>query len=122
MEEKKINTNKQVNNGGFESFLKQMLDGSLLTGKFISQHILYILFIVGLSMGYIYNRYRTDDLVLKISETHKEIRKLRSESVINASKLMIINRESQVNALIEEKKIELKKLEEPVIEIIYKDE
>jgi len=73
-------------------------------------------------MGYIYNRYRTDDLVLKISETHKEIRKLRSESVINASKLMIINRESQVNALIEEKKIELKKLEEPVIEIIYKDE
>jgi len=119
LEEEEININEVDNDSKIESFLKQFIDGSILTKQIISKHLLYILFLVGLSMVYIYNKYKTDDIVIKISKTHKEIKKLRSKSVINASELMIIRRESEVKKMAKKKNLELEELKEPAIEIKY---
>jgi len=119
LEKKEINTNKK-NNNSFEFFLKQLLNGSLLTKQIITKHLPYLIFLAALAMFYINSTYKKDDLLINISNTRNEIKKLRHKSVVNAAELMIINRESEVKKLIKEKKIELKELKNPAIEIYYK--
>jgi len=119
LEEEKENINEVENNNNVESFLKQLINGSILTKQIIRKHLLFILFLVGLSMIYIYNKYKTDDLVIKISKTHREIKKLRSKSVSNASELMIIRRESEVKKMVDKKNLGLEELKTPATEINY---
>ena len=114
-EEKDINETQTTEN--VESFAKQLVNGSILTQQIIKKHLLYILFLVGLSMFYIYNKYKTEDLIIKISKTQKEIKDLRAKSVSNASELMIIRRESEVKKSIKKNNLELKELKSPATEI-----
>ncbi|MBN1251980.1 MAG: hypothetical protein JXR51_06660 [Bacteroidales bacterium] len=117
MEKENININDSKKSENVESFLKQLINGSILTQQIIKKHLLYILFIVGLSMIYIYNKYQTEDLIIKISNTQKEIKEIRAQSVINESELMILSRESQVKKLLVKRNIELNELDTPPIEI-----
>ena len=117
MEEEDTNINEVEGTDNVESFLKQFINGSILTKQILQKHLLYIMFLVALSMVYIFNKYKTEDLILKITITQKEIKILRAKSVYNASELMIIRRESMVKKTILKKNLGLKELKSPATEI-----
>ena len=72
-------------------------------------------------MIYLYNKYKTEDLIIKINKTQKDIKNLRAKSVYNASELMIIRRESEVKKMVEKKNLDLKELKSPITEIKLKN-
>lgn len=118
MEEQKGNIEEKKTGLSFKDFLS----GSILTQTSIKKHLWYILFVVGLSIIYISNKYQTESILVDIIKLQKEVKELRDRSVSYASDLMSISRESEVIKLVDEKGVELQELKMPPQKIVVKKE
>jgi len=97
--------------------LKELIDGSIITRKAITQQLPFILFISFLAVLYIGNRYHAEKIVRKIDKLQVEVQDLRAESIITASELMFISKQSEVLKLVNHQNINLKESVEPPIMI-----
>ena len=93
--------------------LMQFLSGNILTSEIIKKNIWYILFVVFLSVVYINNKYRTEDLLLNIIRLQNEVKEMRDRSVSFAAELMSLSRESEVIKIVSEKSMNLQELKMP---------
>lgn len=117
MGEKDINNKEEKKtNLSFKDFLS----GSILTQTSIKKHLWYILFMVGISIIYISNKYQTEGIQVDIIKLQKEVKELRDRSVSYASDLMSVSRESEVLKLVEEKGVALQELKMPPQKIVVK--
>jgi hypothetical protein len=97
--------------------LKELIDGSIITRKAITQQLPFILFVSFLAVLYIGNRYHAEKIVRKIDKLQVEVQDLRAESIITASELMFISKQSEVLKLVNLQNINIKESVEPPIMI-----
>jgi hypothetical protein len=88
--------------------LKDLIDGSIITRKSISKQLPFILFISFLAVLYIGNRYHAEKIIRKTDKLQVEVQDLRAESIITASELMFISKQSEVLKLVNHQNINLK--------------
>ncbi|MFN8256834.1 MAG: FtsL-like putative cell division protein [Bacteroidales bacterium] len=110
MSENTENTNKIRHQ---DITLMQFLSGNILNREFIRKNLWYILFVVFLSIVYINNKYRTEDLLMNIIRMQNEVKELRDKSVFYASELMSLSRESEVIKIVQEKSLNLQEIKLP---------
>lgn len=109
---KKKKQKKARKKGRFGAGLMALADGRLFQ-LFIVKHLRFLLFCLLMSFMYIGNKYANEALIHKIDKTKEEVTKLRHKSITVSSELMAISSPSQVQRLVDEKKMGLKFSNDP---------
>ena len=81
----------------------------------------FIIFLVGLGIVYIGNRYNAEHILRNTAKLQQELDELRAESITTASELMFASRQSQVIKAIEENHLGLKESTVPPKRIKMRD-
>jgi hypothetical protein len=102
--------------------LKDVLSGALLTSSFVLKQLPYIIFLTVLALLYIGNRYNAEKVARETMELTREVKELRAEATSLSSELMLMNRLSQVEKLVQLNELELKQPVKPPRKIIIKKE
>jgi len=118
MSEIKGNNNNSGSQGAFS--LREIINGDIFAREQLMKNLWYILFVVFLTVIYIYNKYQTENVLIEIIETQKEVKELRAYSVSNATELMSLSKESEVIRLVQKNELEIKELKKPPAKIIVK--
>jgi len=104
-----------------KGFLKELLDGSLLTREVVVRQLPFIVFVTFLAVLYIGNRYHAEKVVRNTTRLQNEIKELRAESISIAADLMDISRQSEVMRLVEKKGLGLRESVVPPKKIYLKE-
>jgi cell division protein FtsL len=102
------------------SFMRGMVDGSLLTRKAVVNQLPFVLFLVFIGLVYISNRYHADMLRKKIEILRVETGELRSKAIFVSSELMKLSRQTEVADEASKKGLDLKESMEPPKKIVVK--
>lgn len=86
--------------------IRKFVDGTFLNDVFV-KNMKFILFIAGLGIVAIYFRLRAEKLYIEKDTIKEEIKELRAEAIIKASKLMFVSKEFEVKRLIDKKNLGL---------------
>ena len=97
--------------------IKKVIAGSWLHSEFIRKNFLYFVFLLGLGLIYISNRYSAETLIIKSHEIREDIKKLRSEYAYYTEKLMQITTELQIEKLAKQHKLGIELSKTPPITI-----
>ncbi len=87
--------------------IRSLFSGSILIRYGVVKQFPYILFLAGLALIYIGNRFHAERLARKLSKIQIEVKDLYSEQITTASELMNISRPSEVIKLVDRKDIGL---------------
>jgi hypothetical protein len=93
--------------------IKEWFDGSIITRKSISQQLPFILFLCFFGIIYIGNRYHAEKIVRDLDKIQQNVKDLRAESIITASELMRMSKQSEVLKLVKQEDIGLEESVEP---------
>ena len=85
--------------------VKNVLDGSIFTKEFVAIVFPYIFFIGLLFVLYIFNRNVAESLIRENMVLRSQVRDLRAESIIIASELMSISKETEIATKISKKNL-----------------
>jgi hypothetical protein len=97
--------------------LKDFINGNILAkGKVVNQ-LPFIIFIAVLAFMYIANSYHAQYVLRKNLKLQTEMEELRAESIVTASELMFICRQSEVAKLVKERDLDLKESRVPPMKI-----
>ncbi|MEN8119786.1 MAG: FtsL-like putative cell division protein [Bacteroidota bacterium] len=118
MSKVKGNNDKSGSQGTFS--FREIINGDFFAREQLMKNLWYILFVVFLTVIYIYNKYQTENVLIDIIETQKEVKELRAYSVSNANELMSLSKESEVISLVRKKKLDIEELKKPPEKIIIK--
>ena len=99
----------------------KFIDGSLLK-QFIAGNWKYIIFLHVLSVFYIHNRYSAEKIYMDTAKINKEIRELRTESILIATELMNISKEHDLALLTKQNGLDLYLPDSPPKEIVINTE
>lgn len=102
--------------------LREFIDGTLLTRELVLGQLPFVLFLMGLAMIYIANRYHSESVIRQINKVQNEIKDLRSEHISVSSELMFLSKQSEVSRLSAEKGIGLTEATEPPFKISVTEE
>ncbi|RUT78139.1 FtsL-like putative cell division protein [Ancylomarina longa] len=101
--------------------IKDFIDGSILTKTAVVQQLPFVLFLVGLGIFYISNRYHSERVYRDMVTLQKELKDLRFESITTASDLMYMSKQSEVVKRVKKDGLDLIESTEPPVKI-YIDE
>jgi len=96
-----------------KGFIRELLDGSVLTKGLITRQLPYLIFLTLLAIIYIGNRYNAEKIVRQTVVLQNKIKELRAESVSISAKLMDISKQSEVSKLVSERGLDLIESMEP---------
>jgi len=99
------------------SSVRDILNGNILTKKFIRRQYLLIILMVVLSIVYIDNRYSSEKQITNITELKRKIQDAKYESLTISAELMEISRQSNIFLLLESKGVQLRPGDTPPIVI-----
>jgi hypothetical protein len=99
------------------SSIRDVLNGSIFTKKFLRKQYALIALLVILSVFYIDNRYTSEKQIKRIAELKKEVQDVKYESLTISAELMGITRQSNILKLLESKNMKLRPGETPPIVI-----
>lgn len=102
------------------SFLRGVVDGTLLTRRNVIVQAPFLIFLVLLGILYISNRYHAESLRNQREEYREEINELRSQAVYVSSELMKLSRQTEVAKEVLDKGLDLKESTEPPKKIIVR--
>lgn len=97
--------------------IRGILNGSFLTRKFFRRQYFLIGLLVVLAIVYINNRYESEKMMKRIGDLKKEIKDVKYESLTISAQLMEISRQSNIEALLRSKNMELRTGDQPPIVI-----
>ena len=100
-----------------ESLLRDILDGNILTKKFIQKQYGLLIMIAVLLFVYVDNRYSCETQMKRENQLKKELKDLKYESLTISAELMRISRRSNVLKLVNEKGLNLVESTEPPVTI-----
>ena len=90
------------------SSVRDILNGNILTKKFIRKQYLLLALMVVLSIFYIDNRYSSEKQITKITELKRKIQDAKYESLTISAELMEISRQTNILLLLQSKGIQLR--------------
>lgn len=99
---------------------RDIVSGRVLTLPFISKQLFLFLFLCCLAVFYIDNRYVCEQQVATINKLQSDLTTAKYEALTTSSQLMRMSRQSQVEALIKQRGIDLEVSHEPPV-IINKE-
>lgn len=99
------------------SNVRDILNGNILTSRFIRKQYMLILMLVVLSIFYIDNRYTSEKQIKQVAELKKQIQDAKYESLTISAELVEISRQSNVYKLLQERGIPVKPGNSPAIVI-----
>jgi|GEM_PF-236573 len=122
MAEEKENTEEKNTGKGKKqkNHFKKILGGSILTDERVTNQLPFVFFLVVLGLILITNRNLSEKTIRKIEVVQDTLKELKAESVIYETKLMSINRPSEVNKRVQERKLGLIEPKEPAMRIKIK--
>ena len=94
--------------------IKESIYGSL---SIILKHIGFIIWLTFLGIVYIGNSYHAEKVARSISSLQREVKDLRAESITTAAELMYVSRQSVVQRMVRNSKLDLKESVEPPYKI-----
>jgi hypothetical protein len=97
--------------------VKELIDGTIITRKAITKQLPFILFSSFLAVIYIGNRYHAEKIIRETDRLKIEVQDLRTESIITASELMFISKQSEVIKLINRENLNLIESVDPPIKL-----
>ena len=97
--------------------IRDILSGSLLTRDIILKNIGFIIWLTFLGIVYIGNSYHAEKIARRTDKLQREVKDLRAESITTAARLMYISRQSVVEQMVKNSRIELKESMEPPYKI-----
>jgi len=97
--------------------VRDILSGSLLTRDIILKNIGFIIWLTFLGIVYIGNSYHAEKIARSTDKLQREVKDLRAESITTAARLMYISRQSVVEQMVKNSRIELKESMEPPYKI-----
>ena len=103
---------------GKQFSFRSLIDGNVLTQKFVIRQAPFMAFLVIISLLVIANRNHAEKLVIQSNELQLEVKELRSQSITNSSELMMVSRQSRVEQLVKEKNLELIENKEPLKKLL----
>lgn len=99
------------------SSVRDILNGNILTNRFIKKQYMLVLMLVVLSIFYIDNRYTSEKQLKQVAELKKQIQDAKYESLTISAELVEISRQSNVYKLLQERGIPVKPGNTPAIVI-----
>jgi cell division protein FtsL len=100
------------------SFLRGILDGSLLTRKAVQKQLPFILFLALFGLIYISNRYHADKVRRETQALKTEFGELKARALYTSSELMKMGRQTEVAEYVKKYGLEIKESEVPPKKII----
>ncbi len=97
--------------------IKDFIDGSILTKSAVVQQLPFVLFLVGIGIFYISNRYRSERVYRDMISLEKELKDLRFEAITTTSDLMYMSKQSEVVKRVKREGLDLIESTEPPIKI-----
>ena len=83
----------------------------------ILKHIGFVIWLTFLGVVYIGNSYHCEKIARRISSLQREVKDLRAESITTAAELMYASRQSVVQRMVRNNKLDLKESVEPPYKI-----
>lgn len=117
MAEEKGNTGKKKTQ---KIRFKKILGGSILTDERVTNQFPFVFFLVLLGLLLITNRNWSEKTIRKIEAVQDTLKELKAESVTHETKLMFINRPSEVDKRVKERGLDLIEPQEPAMRIKVK--
>jgi len=99
------------------SSIRDIFNGSLITRGIILKNIGFIIWLTFLGIVYIGNSYHAEKVARSINSLQREVRELRAESITTAADLMYVSRQSVVQQMIRNNRLDLKESVEPPYKI-----
>jgi hypothetical protein len=96
---------------------RDIFNGSLITNAIILKNIGLIFWITFLGFVYIGNSYHAEKIARDISSLQREVKELRAESITTAADLMYASRQSVVQQMIRNSRVDVKEAVEPPYKI-----
>ncbi len=100
------------------SSFRGIIDGSMLTSSFMSNQLVFIIFLSFMALLYIANRYNSEKIMRKNLKMQEEVKELRAEAISYASELMFISCQSEVIKFVQQNNLELQEAVRPPLKII----
>ena len=97
--------------------VRDILNGSLLTRDIILKNIGFIIWLTFLGIVYIGNSYHAEKIARRTDKLQREVKDLRAESITTAADLMYLSRQSVVEQMVKNSRLELKESMEPPYKI-----
>ena len=97
--------------------IRDIFNGSLLTRGIILKHIVFIFWLTFLGIVYIGNNYHAENVARSIGRLQREVKDLRAESITTAADLMYVSRQSVVQQMVKNNRLEVKESVEPPYKI-----
>ena len=97
--------------------IKDFIDGSILTKSAVVQQLPFVLFLVGIGIFYISNRYGSERVYRDMISLEKELKDLRFEAITTTSDLMYMSKQSEVVKRVKREGLDLIESTEPPIKI-----
>lgn len=107
----------QVEKGKQFSF-RSLIDGNVLTQKFVIRQAPFLALLVFFSLLIIANRNHAEKLVIQSNELEIEVKELHSQLITTSSELMMVSRQSRVEHLVKEREMELRVNKEPLKKLV----
>lgn len=97
--------------------IKRILGGSILASEKVTGQLPFVFFLVFLGLLLITNRNWSEKTIRKIEDIQDTLKELKAESVTHETRLMYINRPSEVERRVKERGIDLIEPKEPAMKI-----
>ncbi len=99
------------------SSIRDILNGNILTKKFIQKQYGLLIMIAVLCFVYVDNRYYCETQLNRENQLRKELKEIKYESLTISAELMQISRRSNILKMIEEKGLKLTEATQPPIKV-----
>ena len=99
---------------GKQFSFRSLIDGNVLTQKFVIKQTPYLILLVIISILIIANRNHAEKLVIQTNNMQTEVKELRSQAITTSSELMMSSRQSRVEQLVVERDMKLLENKEPL--------
>ena len=103
---------------GKQFSFRSLIDGNVLTQRFVIRQAPFMVLVVIISLLIIANRNHAEKLVIRSNELQFEVKELRSQAITTSSELMMVSRQSRVEQLVQERKLELIENKEPLKKLL----
>lgn len=121
-ENKKVEFDTSLEEGGKPFSLRDLLDGNVLTRQTVLKQTRFILLLVLVAFLSIANRNHAEKTVIQLNRLQSDVKELRAQSITISSGLVRISRQSEVVRLVNRYELGLKENLEPPKKLIVKAE
>ncbi len=94
------------------------MGGNVLSNDFVTRQIPFLLFVTTAILLYIFNQYRSENVMGRIMVMEKRVREMRSESVSTGFDLQELSKQSEVIRMITEQGLPLMEAKTPPFKIV----